>query len=64
MGNNLYGQSLNNNVNNSNNQQFQDENDVELANYMDDSCGTCARCGSREYLANNKLCSNCSETWG
>ena len=59
MANNLYGQSLNNNT-----QQGRDVGEDELISYMDDDCGTCARCGNREYLNNGKLCSNCNETWG
>lgn len=60
MANNLYGHSINNNMN----QEVQDNGEVELASYMDDNCGTCARCGSRECLNNSNLCSNCSEMWG
>ncbi|MDU4891958.1 MAG: hypothetical protein E6344_12805 [Clostridium sp.] len=60
MANNLYGHSLSN----SSMPQSEDNSEVELASYMDDNCGTCARCGNREYLSNNKLCSNCNETWG
>ncbi|MEG2934981.1 MAG: hypothetical protein RR844_00665 [Clostridium sp.] len=60
MANNLYGHSQSNNSM----PQIEDNSEVELASYMDDNCGTCARCGSREYLNNNKLCSNCNETWG
>lgn len=60
MANNLFGNLVRNNTQT----EVQDNSDEELRSYMDDDCGTCSRCGSREYLNNGKMCNNCSETWG
>lgn len=60
MANNLFGHRLDTNSQT----EIQDNSDEELSSYMDDNCGTCARCGSREYLNNGRMCSSCNETWG
>lgn len=60
MANNLYANVLISD----NKSQIKDTSDEELSSYMDDDCGTCKRCGKREYLNNSDMCNDCRETWG
>lgn len=40
-----------------------DEYDEMQDYYSDDNYGECSRCGNKDYLKENNLCSYCNDVW-